>query len=90
MMLRMKFGISWIISKRTLVKFNLARGFRAPNVAEISSNGVHEGTQHYVYGNNRLKPETSAQADLGLAINSKHLSMEISLFFLKAKRLGFL
>ena len=26
------------------LKLNLARGFRAPNISELSSNGVHEGT----------------------------------------------
>ena len=39
------------------LKLNLARGFRAPNISELSSNGVHEGTQRYELGNTSLKPD---------------------------------
>jgi outer membrane receptor for ferrienterochelin and colicin len=38
-----------------IVRLNLASGFRAPNLAELTSNGVHEGTNRYEIGNSDLK-----------------------------------
>lgn len=63
------------------VKLNIARGFRAPNIAESGSNGRHEGTIRYEIGDSRLKPEFSWQSDLGLFYNSKHVTTELSLFY---------
>jgi iron complex outermembrane receptor protein len=37
-----------------IVRLNLASGFRAPNLAELTSNGVHEGTNREI-GNSDLK-----------------------------------
>jgi iron complex outermembrane receptor protein len=38
-----------------LIRLNLASGFRAPNLAELTSNGVHEGTNRYEIGNSDLR-----------------------------------
>jgi iron complex outermembrane receptor protein len=67
--------------KDVLLKFNIARGFRTPNPAELSSNGAHEGTVRYEYGNNKLKQEVSYQADLGFILNKEHILFEVSPFF---------
>ena len=48
------------------LRLNLARGFRTPNMSELASNGVHEGSVRYELGNQQLKAEYSLQADLGL------------------------
>ena len=73
-------GITYPISKQWTAKVNASRGFRAPNIAELASNGKHEGTLRYEYGNPQLKPETSFQTDVGLVFNSDHISAEASLF----------
>jgi iron complex outermembrane recepter protein len=73
-------GITYQISHRLSAKGNLSRGFRAPNIAELASNGRHEGTLRYEYGNYDLKAETSVQLDAGLSFNSDHISAEMSLF----------
>jgi iron complex outermembrane receptor protein len=59
---------------------NVSRGFRAPNIAELGSNGVHEGTLRYELGNENLKPETSLQFDFIFGINTTHVSTELDLF----------
>jgi iron complex outermembrane receptor protein len=59
---------------------NLSRGFRAPNIAELASNGRHEGTFRYEIGNLALRSEQSHQIDLGYFINSDHLSLEVTPF----------
>ena len=48
------------------LRLNVARGFRTPNMSELASNGVHEGSIRYELGNQQLKAEYSLQADLGL------------------------
>jgi iron complex outermembrane receptor protein len=58
--------LGYSVSDAVTLKFNLARGFRAPSVSELASNGAHEGTNRYEYGDNNLKTETSFQADAGL------------------------
>jgi iron complex outermembrane receptor protein len=73
-------GASYQVHKRLTAKLNFSRGFRSPNLAELSSNGVHEGTFRYELGNTRLNPETSLQLDAGLLYNSDHVSLELSLF----------
>ena len=44
-------GATYNFSEHFSVKANLARGFRAPNISEISANGVHPGTGIYQLGN---------------------------------------
>src|SRR5258706_11778117 len=55
------FGATYNFTEHFLIKANLARGFRAPNIAEISANGVHPGTNIYQVGNPDFKPEFSLQ-----------------------------
>ena len=62
------------------LRMNLSRGFRAPNLSELSSNGVHEGTLRYEIGNKDLKPEYSLQGDLGLDFSSKYISGQFAVF----------
>lgn len=76
-------GATIDLNKKVTAKFNISRGFRAPNLAELGANGVHEGTIKYEYGNNDLKSETSLQADAGIDINTEHLSFSGSLFYNK-------
>ncbi len=62
------------------LRANISRGFRAPNMSELGSNGVHEGTARHESGNSQLKPEQSWQADLGVDYSSRYLSFMLSLF----------
>ncbi len=73
-------GVSYQINNKSTIKFNLSRGFRAPNIAEISSNGKHEGTLRYEYGNADLKSEVSHQIDLAYFLNSDHVTFEFTPF----------
>jgi iron complex outermembrane receptor protein len=73
-------GLSYQFNKKSTIKFNLSRGFRAPNIAEISSNGKHEGTLRYEYGSANLKSEVSHQIDLAYFLNSDHVTFEFTPF----------
>ncbi len=62
------------------IRANVARGFRAPNISELASNGVHEGSLRYEVGNQDLKPEFSLQFDLGAEFTNSWLDVQLSLF----------
>lgn len=74
-------GVSYEPAKNVTVKANIARGFRAPTLAELSSNGAHEGTNRYEYGEANLSSETSLQFDGGIELNSDHISFSLSAFY---------
>jgi iron complex outermembrane recepter protein len=74
-------GISYEANKELTLKFNLARGFRAPTLAELSSNGAHEGTNRFEVGNRDLRSETSLQADAGVEFNSEHITLGAGVFY---------
>jgi iron complex outermembrane receptor protein len=73
-------GGTYAISSNTYAKANIARGWRAPNVAECAANGVHDGTVVYEIGDPTLKPETSLEEDVAFGVNSKDIDLELDLF----------
>ncbi len=73
-------GVASQLTEKLNVKFNAARGFRAPSISELASNGAHEGTIRYEYGDANLKSETSLQFDGGLEYNAEHISFGVTAF----------
>jgi iron complex outermembrane recepter protein len=73
-------GLSYKINDQFSVKANIGRGYRAPNISEISANGVHPGTNMYQIGNPDFKPEFNLQEDVGVAFNSTHVSINADAF----------
>ncbi|MEZ7499661.1 TonB-dependent receptor [Flavobacterium sp. Arc3] len=63
------------------LRLNLASGFRAPNLAELTSNGVHEGTNRYEIGNSDLKTEQNVQSDLNLEYKNSHFEFFVNGFY---------
>ncbi len=63
------------------VRLNIASGFRAPNLAELTSNGVHEGSNRYEIGNANLKNEQNLQTDLNLEYKSSHFEIFANGFY---------
>ena len=61
-------------------KINFSKAFRAPNIAESGSNGIHDGTPFYEIGDANLKPESSLQIDATLGVNTNNFSSELTLF----------
>ncbi len=73
-------GLSCKADESWVVKFNLAKGFRAPVTAELAANGEHEGAFRYEYGNAGLKPESSYQIDAGVSYSSEHVNVNLDVF----------
>ncbi len=74
-------GFTYEAGKTVTLKFNLARGFRAPAIPELASNGAHEGTNRFEYGEQNLRSESSLQADAGIVIASEHVSFTANIFY---------
>ncbi len=73
-------GATYQISDIFYTKLNISSGFRAPNIAELGSNGEHEGSGKYEIGDPDLKAESSWQWDYTFGINSNHVTGELNLF----------
>ncbi|MDQ2773290.1 MAG: TonB-dependent receptor [Bacteroidota bacterium] len=73
-------GAAYNVNEKLTVKSNLSRGFRAPNIAELGSNGKHEGTIRYEIGNENLRPETSLQVDAGVSYVTDHVRLSVDAF----------
>jgi iron complex outermembrane recepter protein len=73
-------GIASQVTNQLNLKLNVARGFRAPSIPELASNGAHEGTTRYEYGDANLKSETSLQFDGGFDYNAEHISFGVTAF----------
>ncbi|NUY81432.1 TonB-dependent receptor [Flavobacterium sp. MAH-1] len=74
-------GYKTDLSPKWILRLNLASGFRAPNLAELTSNGVHEGTNRYEIGNANLNNEQNVQADLNLEFKGTHFEIFVNGFY---------
>ncbi|WP_338410133.1 TonB-dependent receptor [uncultured Flavobacterium sp.] len=68
-------------TSKFISRINLASGFRAPNLSELTSNGVHEGSNRYEIGNTELKNEQNFQVDLNLEYKSEHVEIFVNGFY---------
>jgi iron complex outermembrane receptor protein len=73
-------GATYNFTDEFLVKGNIARGFRAPSIAELSANGPDPGSQIYHVGNNNFKPEFSVQGDIGAFLTLPNVSASVEVF----------
>jgi iron complex outermembrane receptor protein len=74
------FGGTYNFSEKLAMKANVGRGYRAPNIAEISAKGVHPGTGFQQLGDANFKPEFNLQEDFGIFFETKHVSGSAEVF----------
>ena len=74
-------GVSYSPVSNLTLKLNVARGFRAPAVPELASNGAHEGTNRYEFGDPNLKSETTLQGDADIELSTEHVLFTLSAFY---------
>jgi iron complex outermembrane recepter protein len=79
-------GTSWSVgstlqaSDKWEIKANVARGYRAPNITEISSAGLDPGA-HIVYvGDRNFIPEFNIQEDLGISLIEENFQGSFGVF----------
>lgn len=74
-------GFKTSLNKKLSLRLNVASGFRAPNLAELTSNGVHEGSNRYEIGNSNLENEQNVQTDLNLEYKNSHFEFFANGFY---------
>lgn len=74
-------GYKTNITSTLQMRFNVATGFRAPNLAELTSNGVHEGSNRYEIGNANLQKEQNIQADWNVEYGNEHFEVFVNGFY---------
>lgn len=73
-------GATYNFSDNFLLKGNVARGFRAPSIAELSANGPDPGSQIYHVGKDDFKSEFSLQEDIGAFLTLPYISASAELY----------
>ncbi len=75
------FGIKSKWNEAVVSRINVATGFRAPNLAELTSNGVHHGSNRYEIGNINLKNEQNVQFDVAIDYTKEHFDFFVNGFY---------
>ena len=65
-------GISWNPNNNWNLKTNVGSGFRSGNLAELSSDGLHEGTLGYEIGDPDLKIEENINSEISVTYSSRY------------------
>jgi len=73
-------GYKTTLFENIVTRVNLASGFRAPNLAELTSNGVHHGTNRFEVGNPNLKNEQNFQIDIAFEYDTDHVEFFVNGF----------
>jgi len=74
-------GYKTLLLKKITSRINLASGFKAPNLAELTSNGVHHGSNRFELGNKALKQEQNYQSDISFEYKTDHFELVANGFY---------
>jgi len=72
-------GATYNFSEKLLFRANLAAAYRTPNLAELTSNGLHE--TRYEIGDNNLAPQNAFETDLSIHYHKENFTFEIAGFY---------
>lgn len=75
------FGATYDLQEKLFFRANFSAAFRAPNLAELTSKGLHEN--RYELGNADLLPQRAFGSDLSLHYHIDHISFDLAGFFNK-------
>lgn len=72
-------GITYSYSENQFLKANIARGFRSPNVPELTQNGIHGG--RFEQGDPDLDAQSNYQLDITYHLHTNWATLNIAPFF---------
>lgn len=73
-------GMTTKLNTKNTLKLNFSTGFRAPDLAELFSNGPHPGTSRFEKGNENFGREQSFQADANYSYRKNDFHGQVSIF----------
>ena len=71
-------GLTYNLFPKTLLRFNVASGYRTPSLPELTQNGIHG--DKYEKGDLMLKPQTNCETDLGIHYHSSKFYFDVTAF----------
>jgi iron complex outermembrane receptor protein len=71
-------GIVFRPSEIMSIKLNVANGYTAPNYAQLTAFGHHEGTYRFEVGNNNLVMERNFEGDVTLQWQAKDIDLSLN------------
>ncbi|MFW6370915.1 MAG: TonB-dependent receptor, partial [Bacteroidota bacterium] len=72
-------GITYNVSENQFLKANVARGFRSPNIPELTQNGIHGG--RFERGDPDLNAQSNYQVDLTYHLHTSWATINVAPFF---------
>ena len=72
-------GATWRWNSNMLMRANLASGYRTPNVAELTQEGIHGN--RYEQGNRNLNSQSNYEADISFHYHCCHALLDVSGFY---------
>jgi len=72
-------GATYQPAEKMMFRANFAKGYRVPNISELTSNGMHGN--RYEIGNDSLSPENSYETDLSMHYHGEFLSFDLAGFY---------
>lgn len=72
-------GITYNVSENQFLKANVARGFRSPNIPELTQNGIHGG--RFERGDPDLNAQSNYQLDLNYHLHTSWATVNVAPFF---------
>lgn len=78
---KLNYAFGWTIKgESSMLRANIASGFRPPTSAEIASNGEHSGTGMWEFGDPDLLSEFSTQFDISYQRDADQLAITVNPF----------
>jgi len=72
-------GMTYHVNEKLMFRANLAKSYRAPNLSELTSNGLHGS--RYEVGNNALTAENAYETDISMHYHGEYLSLDLAVFY---------
>lgn len=72
-------GATYSVNKKIMFRANFAKGYRVPNLSELTSNGMHGN--RYEIGNENLSPENAFETDISMHYHGEFLSFDLAGFY---------
>ena len=72
-------GATYLINDKLVLRMNLAKAFRVPNLSELTSYGEHGN--RFEIGNDKLDPENAWESDAGMHYHGDYFSFDLAGFY---------
>ncbi|MBP6978193.1 MAG: TonB-dependent receptor [Bacteroidales bacterium] len=72
-------GLIYNPDEKINLRANFAKGYRVPNLSELTSNGMHGN--RYEMGNEHLSPENAYETDMSMHYHGEFLSFDLAGFY---------